>query len=133
MEASAFGNPLLSTLEGSYSFYGGSILFVLSLIFLITTLPIPPESKPFPGFKLYGNLPGDPSFTKTKAQYATYGGTWIKNAYQQARGKAFQIITGTGPMIILPPTLIDEVRNNGNMTLSGFLEHIIQDWDLGRV
>lgn len=83
MEASAFSSPLLSTLEGCYSFYGGSILFVLSLAFLITILPIPPESKTFPGFKLYGNLPGDRSFAKTKAQYATSGGTWIKNAYQQ--------------------------------------------------
>lgn len=85
MEVSAFGNPFLSILESCYSFYGGSVLFLLSLVALITILPIPPERKPFPGFKLYGNLPGDPSFAKTKAQYATSGGTWIKKAYQQVR------------------------------------------------
>ncbi|GME52697.1 Cytochrome p450 [Neofusicoccum parvum] len=102
-----------------------NVTILIAVVVVLITLIVynGREIKPYPGFKLHGRVSGDFFYTKTKEQYAKYGSDFLKKGYDEAKGKIFQILGGSGPLIILPPSFIDEIRNDKRMTLSGFLEH----------
>ncbi|GME52701.1 Cytochrome p450 [Neofusicoccum parvum] len=104
-----------------------NVTILIAVVVVLITLIVynGREIKPYPGFKLHGRVSGDFFYTKTKEQYAKYGSDFLKKGYDEAKGKIFQILGGSGPLIILPPSFIDEIRNDKRMTLSGFLEHVL--------
>ncbi|EOD49768.1 putative cytochrome p450 protein [Neofusicoccum parvum UCRNP2] len=104
-----------------------NVTILIAVVVVLITLIVynGREIKPYPGLKLHGRVSGDFFYTKTKEQYAKYGSDFLKKGYDEAKGKIFQILGGSGPLIILPPSFIDEIRNDKRMTLSGFLEHVL--------
>ncbi|GME65156.1 Cytochrome p450 [Neofusicoccum parvum] len=119
-------------MEGEVLFVRGqdkalNVTILIAVVVVLITLIVynGREIKPYPGFKLHGRVSGDFFYTKTKEQYAKYGSDFLKKGYDEAKGRIFQILGGSGPLIILPPSFIDEIRNDKRMTLSGFLEHVL--------
>lgn len=110
------------------------------------------EERPYPGFKLVGKEPGEWGNKKAKERFVKSAITILKRGMEevsalgsssklppgsaigifvfadsvgcQCHGKVFQVIGRNGPLIILPASFADEIRNNENLSLTGFGERV---------
>lgn len=102
------------------------------------------DGKPFPGFKLVGKEPGEWSNNAALKRWQDAPLRLIKECLRavcvqtplvglkvlwpvdlirlQTAGRPFQVITESGPLIMIPLDLADEIRNDPRLTFAGFLE-----------
>ncbi|OJD36815.1 cytochrome p450 [Diplodia corticola] len=100
----------------------GSLLFAGFVIIVSVFSYYAKEERPYPGFKLIGKEPGEWTNAKAKARYFQSAVQILRRGMDECQGKVFQVIGNNGPIIIIPPSFADEIRNNENLSLTGFGE-----------
>ncbi|KAF4545495.1 Cytochrome p450 protein [Lasiodiplodia theobromae] len=101
----------------------GPILWTAVAIILTIISVALSDARPYPGLKLVGKEAGEIWNSQAKKRYVEHGVQLMKKAFQDCKGKAFQVIGSNGPIIILPPAMINEIRNNQNLSFIDFLKH----------
>ncbi|GME53120.1 putative cytochrome p450 [Neofusicoccum parvum] len=110
------------TLNSDNTLQTASLLFA-GFVVLVTLIGYwAQEERPYSGFKLVGKEPGEWGHAKAKQRYVQNAIQILKRGMDECKGKVFQVIGSNGPLIILPPSFADEIRNNEHLSLMGFGE-----------
>ncbi|KAF4832904.1 Cytochrome P450 monooxygenase trt6 [Colletotrichum tropicale] len=80
------------------------------------------DGKPFSGFQLIGKEPGEWFNTAALKRWEEDPLKLIKEGFKATAGRPFQVMTESGPLIMIPLDLADEIRNDPRLTFAGFLE-----------
>ncbi|KAL3292876.1 cytochrome p450 [Colletotrichum asianum] len=80
------------------------------------------DGKPFSGFKLVGKEPGEWFNTTALRRWEHDPLKLIKGGFKATAGRPFQVMTESGPLIMIPLNLADEIRDDPRLTFAGFLE-----------
>ncbi|KAL1632954.1 hypothetical protein SLS56_003240 [Neofusicoccum ribis] len=95
--------------------------YILSGLFmlLITVIGyIAHDEKPYAGFRMFGTEPGDLVNSRAKERFVKNGISIMKRGLQE-------VVASGGPMLILPPSFVDEIRNDNRLSFPGAIE---RDW-----
>ncbi|KAF4535002.1 Cytochrome p450 [Lasiodiplodia theobromae] len=98
----------------------GTLLFAVFVVIASIFIYYAQEERPYPGFKLIGKEPGEWTNAKAKERFVKNAISIMKRGMDECQGKVFQVIGKNGPVIILPPSFTDEIRNNEHLSLTGF-------------
>ncbi|TDZ54048.1 Cytochrome P450 monooygenase 1 [Colletotrichum trifolii] len=95
------------------------------------------EDRPYRGFRLIGQERGEWSYEKARARWNTNAMKLLRDGFEETNGRPFQVISPFGPLVMLPPDMADEIRNDKRLTFTGFIErqwltrypglHVLQD------
>ncbi|KAF9630322.1 P450 monooxygenase [Lasiodiplodia theobromae] len=80
------------------------------------------EDRTFNSFYIANKRGSDLFLRKAKEEWDYNAATITKEGFIKTNGRAFQVVTRHGPVIILPLSLCDETRNDPRLSFSGFLE-----------
>ncbi|KAF4776176.1 cytochrome p450 monooxygenase [Colletotrichum scovillei] len=80
------------------------------------------EDKPYAGFKLIGKERGEWSYEKARERWNNNAFELLRTGFEETKGRPFQVISPFGPLVMLPPSLCDEVRNDKRLTFTGFID-----------
>ncbi|EXF82139.1 P450 monooxygenase [Colletotrichum fioriniae PJ7] len=80
------------------------------------------EDKPYAGFKLIGKERGEWSYEKARERWNNNAFELLRAGFEETHGRPFQVISPFGPLVMLPPSLCDEVRNDKRLTFTGFID-----------
>ncbi|KAF4938631.1 hypothetical protein K4K60_005377 [Colletotrichum sp. SAR11_57] len=80
------------------------------------------DGKPFSRFKLVGKEPGEWFNNAALKRWQDDPLRLIKEGFRTTSGRPFQVMTDSGPLIMIPLDLADEIRNDPRLTFAGFLE-----------
>ncbi|GME26385.1 putative cytochrome p450 [Neofusicoccum parvum] len=108
-------------LEGAN--HPGSILFAVLVVLLTIGAYAFREERLYYRFKLFGKSPGEVLNTKAKERFVKNGVEILKQGFKDSNGKAFRVINTNGHVIILPASLIEEVRGLDHLSFASFLDH----------
>ncbi|KXH40775.1 P450 monooxygenase [Colletotrichum simmondsii] len=82
------------------------------------------EDKPYTGFKLIGKERGEWSYEKARERWNNNAFELLRAGFEETHGRPFQVISPFGPLVMLPPSLCDEVRNDKRLTFTGFIDRV---------
>ncbi|KXH67755.1 P450 monooxygenase [Colletotrichum salicis] len=77
------------------------------------------EDKPYSGFKLVGKERGEWSYEKAKEKWNNNAFGLLRAGFEETHGRPFQVLS---PLVMLPPSLCDEIRNDKRLTFTGFID-----------
>ncbi|KAF9870905.1 filament-forming protein [Colletotrichum karsti] len=80
------------------------------------------EDKPYRGFRLIGQERGEWSYEKARLRFNTNAIELLRDGFEQTDGKPFQILSPFGPLVMLPPQMSEEIRNDKRLTFTGFID-----------
>ncbi|GME22686.1 Cytochrome p450 [Neofusicoccum parvum] len=89
------------------------------------------DERPFPGFPIVNRKKGEWFNTAAKDRMAKHSNRIMKEAYKKFGGKPFQVIGDTGPTIILPPHMAQEIRNDERLSFTHATERVFLPWFSG--
>ncbi|KAK6222459.1 P450 monooxygenase [Colletotrichum tabaci] len=108
--------------RGLWGNSGGVYLMILSVFVLGFLAWHHREDKPYPGFKLIGKERGEWSYEKARERWNNNAFELLRDGFEKTNGKPFQVLSPFGPLVMLPPSLCDEVRNDKRLTFTGFID-----------
>ncbi|OJD35989.1 cytochrome p450 [Diplodia corticola] len=73
------------------------------------------DELPYSGFPVVGKEKGEWLNTKAKMRYVMNANTILKQGLEKYK-RPFQILASHGPVIVLPPTMTDEIRNDDRLS-----------------
>ncbi|EKG20893.1 Cytochrome P450 [Macrophomina phaseolina MS6] len=81
------------------------------------------EDRPYPNIPIVGKVPRDFLNMKTKERFVRYANQVLKQGIAEFKGKTFQVNGANGPVIILPPSFAEEIRNDSRLSFTGVIDH----------
>ncbi|GME48301.1 Cytochrome P450 [Neofusicoccum parvum] len=60
---------------------------------------------------------------KTKEKFVRYANEVMKQGIEECKGRIFQVIGANGPVIVLPPSFAEEIRNDHRLSFTGVIDH----------
>ncbi|OCK74983.1 cytochrome P450 [Lepidopterella palustris CBS 459.81] len=94
-------------------------MVVVAVIALLASYNV--GERPYPGFDLVGKNASETSNWPAKKRWMTSARNLVYADISQSQ-RPFQVIGSSGPLIILPPHFIEEVRKDERMTFSSWIK-----------
>ncbi|OCK79495.1 cytochrome protein [Lepidopterella palustris CBS 459.81] len=97
---------------------GGTVAIAVTVFIIILTVSIYFNDRPYSGFLKIGR---DESTWRAKQRWLSSAKSLMNEGLQKTNFP-FQVIANCGPLIILPPATMDEIRNDDRMTFKAWLK-----------
>ncbi|KAF4313969.1 Cytochrome P450 [Botryosphaeria dothidea] len=95
-------------------------LFVLAVALIYSFIY---EDRPYPNIPIVGQVPWDFLNMKTKERFVRYANQVLEQGMAQFKGRVFQVNGANGPVVILPPSFAEEIRNDSRLSFTGVIDH----------
>ncbi|KAB2571070.1 Cytochrome P450 monooxygenase pyr3 [Lasiodiplodia theobromae] len=76
------------------------------------------SQRPYPNIPLVG---GEGGVSASKTRFARDAKGVLQSAWEQSKDRICQIFTDSGPRILLPPSFVDEIRNEAHLSFTEFV------------
>ncbi|KAL1637228.1 hypothetical protein SLS58_009415 [Diplodia intermedia] len=103
-------NFLSNVREAPLAFSLGASIILLTLLWFWAR-----DELPHAGFPVVGKEKGEWLNTKAKMRYVMNANTILKQGLEKYKGP-FQIFASHGPVIVLPPSMMNEIRNDDRLS-----------------
>ncbi|QDS74724.1 hypothetical protein FKW77_000811 [Venturia effusa] len=97
--------------------------FVMLVAYFVYNLIL--DDKSIPGFEVAGKRPGEWTNMRARYRFILNAKDVVETGLKQAKNGIFQVITHSGPQVVLPVRFLDEIRNNPHLDLHGMPK---DDW-----